>query len=515
MTSNLPKRENGYKAPSPMNLSREVWDGTMGDIDGRLNVLETQFTDFETVKQEFETQALTLMSETITTEFEARRADLVQLDTDIDGLRGEAEAFVADAEAVLVDIAERLDPADLMGDVTLDMILTARSGMINPALNFSRATSGTYFDAQGVLRTALADEPRFDHDPITGECRGLLIEGQSTNLALWSEDFSNGVWLKIGTSISASTVVAPDGAFASKLAESSASSEHYIEQSHSAINGKNCHTIKAKAGERSLLYLRPVHVGESGSTTSATFNLATGELTATAGALLDSASIVALGDGWYQCSISVETTGVATTNRVRVHVLNDDGQLSYQGDGTSGLYIWGAQLEAQSFPSSYIKTEATAVTRAADNYQISDLGWYDQRGGTIYCEFDLSDLAPSGTNAVLHLGNSANDKRIAMRQGDVIRGADLFIQDQAVVKCDSPSFGIPLTTKNKVAIRFADGDFALSINGAVITAPALGDGKIPTGLEFLKPLSGCSGHIKRMIYSRTRVPNATLEAITS
>lgn len=512
MTSNLPKRENGYRAPSPMNLSREVWDGTMGDIDGRLNVLETQFTDFETVKQEFETQALTLMSETITTEFEARRADLVQLDTDINGLRGEAEAFVADAEAVLVDIAERLDPADLMGDVTLDMILTARSGMINPALNFSRASSGTYFDAQGVLQTALADEPRFNHDPVTGVCRGLLIEGQSTNLLTWSEALNNVAWAKVRCSISANAAIAPDGTnTADKLVENTDANSHYPQAPDCNVSPNTDYVVSAylKSAERSILRLR---LASSSNGFLSNIAIDIGNETVTG---VSAASLENVGGGWYRVQLPFTTRIGETSIQIQFILRDGTGNELYAGDGTSGLYIWGAQLETGSHASSYIKTEATAVTRAADNYQISDLGWYDQRGGTVYCEFDLSDLAPSGTTAVLRLDNNANNKRIVLRQGDVIGGADLLIQEQSVVKCDSPSLGIPLTTKNKVAIRFADGDFALSINGAVITAPALGDGKIPTGLEFLRMLQGCNGHIKRLIYSKTRVPNATLEAITS
>ena len=53
---------------------------------------------------------------------------------------------------------------------------------LDPRITFSRASSGGYFDANGIYRQAAPNEARFDHDPVTGECKGLLIEESRTNL---------------------------------------------------------------------------------------------------------------------------------------------------------------------------------------------------------------------------------------------------------------------------------------------------------------------------------------------
>ena len=62
----------------------------------------------------------------------------------------------------------------------------ANSKTIDPRITFSRASSATYFDEKGVMRTAPSGVPRIDHDPVTGECKGLLIEEQRARLNLIS-----------------------------------------------------------------------------------------------------------------------------------------------------------------------------------------------------------------------------------------------------------------------------------------------------------------------------------------
>lgn len=79
---------------------------------------------------------------------------------------------------------------------------------------FARNSVATYYDSTGTLQTASANQPRFDHDPVTHTPKGILIEQSRTNLLLYSEDISNAIWIKNvcgGVTDSGSTTLTPKG----------------------------------------------------------------------------------------------------------------------------------------------------------------------------------------------------------------------------------------------------------------------------------------------------------------
>jgi hypothetical protein len=99
-------------------------------------------------------------------------------------------------------------------------------------ITFTRSSTGTYFDANGMLQVAAVNQPRFDHDPVTGAPLGILIEEQRTNLLTYSNDFANAVWTKLASTVVANAVLSPDGTLtASKLQEDSSLSNHTLGRS--------------------------------------------------------------------------------------------------------------------------------------------------------------------------------------------------------------------------------------------------------------------------------------------
>ena len=87
-------------------------------------------------------------------------------------------------------------------------------GTLDPRITFTRASTGTYFDSNGVMRTAAVNQPRWDYDPVTHQLRGLLLEDARTNLWLQSADASNAAWSKSGAPlpvVTANQITAPDG----------------------------------------------------------------------------------------------------------------------------------------------------------------------------------------------------------------------------------------------------------------------------------------------------------------
>jgi hypothetical protein len=170
--------------------------------------------------------------------------------------------------------------------------------------------------------------------------KGLLIEEQRTNLVLRSEGFDNAYWSKSRSTVTSNTIIAPDGTqTADKLIEdTTASNTHRIFNETLYTATTHTWSIYCKAAERTFCYLRltnPFIVG-----VGAYFNLATGAIGTIESGV--TAAITAAGNGWFRCSITVSTSAVPTPY---VGIANADGGQSYTGDGTSGIYIWGAQLE--------------------------------------------------------------------------------------------------------------------------------------------------------------------------
>jgi hypothetical protein len=248
---------------------------------------------------------------------------------------------------------------------TLDLNFAATK-RLDPRIAFTRTSTGTFVGSNGLIQTAVSGAARFDHNPTTGESLGLLVEETRTNHNTYSEQFDNAAWVKTRSSITSNTIVAPDGTLTGdKLVEdTTASNTHQISQSASLTAGTHTYSIFVKAGERSVLQAFRSNLNIDLFTH--TFNLSTGTASGAG------ASIVSVGNDWYLCisTVTVNTTGSTGIN----FSINNGSTNSYTGDGTSGLFLWGAQVEAGSFPTSYIPTTTATVTRAADVATLANTG---------------------------------------------------------------------------------------------------------------------------------------------
>jgi hypothetical protein len=234
--------------------------------------------------------------------------------------------------------------------------------------------NGTFTGSDGFIQPATTNVPRFDHDPLSRQSLGLLSEGSKENLLLRSEEF-NQSWAATRASISPNVVFAPSGAAtADKLAEdATASNSHFVAQSSLAfVSGLTySFSVYAKSAERNELRLTFLSTA-FGTAVAYNFNLSTVTAVQQTSGTNDTAEIVNVGSGWYRCRVSAQAT--ASVSATVSILLLSSGQAIYTGDGTSGIFLWGAQLEAGSTPSTYIPTTTTAVTRTADSAVIDGTG---------------------------------------------------------------------------------------------------------------------------------------------
>ena len=324
--------------------------------------------------------------------------------------------------------------------------------------DFTRASSATVVNKAGLIETVGSGEPRIDFN---NDAKGaLLLEPQRSNLITYSEAFDNAYWTKSAVSLT-DGFISPDGSLnAFKLVESATNAVHRINSPFAGITTATPHTFKvyAKAGESSKIGFR-----ENASTANyATFDLSLGTV-------LDSdsltTSIKEVSNNWYEISYTF-TSG--SSEIMAIYVLSDSyttgsPELAYLGDGTSGVYIYGAQLEQGSYATSYIPTSGSAVTRLADNaYQQSATQVIGQSEGTMFIEFIPKD---SSTLQILYQAKNSSGTvgQVDIRlQSGLIRA---LANDGGVLQFFINGGSYTVGTKYKVAIRYKLNDSKLYVNG--------------------------------------------------
>ena len=378
--------------------------------------------------------------------------------------------------------------------------------------SYQPTTTQPITNYQPTLLTASANGARFDHDPITNESLGLLIEEKRTNLLLRSEEFDNAIWVKSLTTITANTITAPDGTLTGdKLVETSGAGLRQLYQTPSLSAGSHTFSIFAKVGERAWFKLNLTGGG-------AYFDLTVGAVgTVDAGV---TASIQSVGNGWYHCSVA--KTVLVGTNYPEIQVALTNGGASYTGDGYSGIYIWGAQLEAGAFPTSYIPTVASQVTRSADSASMTGANfssWYRADEGTLYTDFIPYE---SGTNSesVLQFddGTTSNRHIIYLQSGQRI-GFITVVNGSTVNNLSSNYDSLTLNNTNKYAGSYSVNRFSGSSNGEAVVTNAFG--VLPNNLvraafgSATASTNYLNGHIKKISYFPARLSNEELQEMTS
>jgi len=264
------------------------------------------------------------------------------------------------------------------------------------------------------LLTAPINQPRFDFNPTTGESLGLLIEQSSTNLVTYSEQFDNAIWGKMSSTISVNQLVAPDGTIsADAIISQSATALTGVSQAVSVTSGVS-YTASFFVKKKDVRYLQ-IFWGGPISTNYANFDLDTSTVTVQTTA--NTAFINSVGNGMYRISLTISsliTSAVYAVNLTLIDTGTSGRASSYTGNGISGGYIWGAQLEALAFPTSYIPTTSAQVTRASDNASMTGTNfssWYNQGQDTIYASFKKNNL---GSNGSLFQVYSSSNNRVAI-----------------------------------------------------------------------------------------------------
>lgn len=307
---------------------------------------------------------------------------------------------------------------------SLDLDFTQEE--LDPRITFSRGSTGTRVNRNRLIETVSANQPRFDYDPVTGECKGLLIEESRQNLLTYSEDFSNVIWNKSNVSVSTDQITSPDQTLTADkiIIGNGVSISHIITQTSSIITAGSTVTfsIFAKYIDWSNIRIQVFGNTITADTFQARFNIQTGTSASSGNggsATILSNSITAFPNGWYRCSVTGIVNTTDTSVRTRIAFMNSGGGTIFSGDGVSSYYLWGAQLEAGAFPTSYIPNTASTVTRSADLASMTGTNfssWYNQSEGTILTSSRFDNI--SSTNQyITQLALSSAEYYALYREG--------------------------------------------------------------------------------------------------
>jgi hypothetical protein len=351
--------------------------------------------------------------------------------------------------------------------------------------------------------TAAVFNARFDHDPVTLACKGLLIEEARTNLALQSEDFGT-TWVSVGASVSVNAATSPNGLVtADKIILDLSSVTGRVQQA-TTLSGSHTFSAFLKASEWNWAFITP-----SMAVGGVWFNLSNGTIgTQQAGCV---GSIVSYGNGWYRCSVTV--TGTGSISSTRVTPTNADNTIT-AGDGTSGIFAWGAQLEAGSFPTSYIPTVASSVVRSADVCSITGSAFsnlWNTSGGTLFFEGVLPS-APTVNNR--YLLSSGGTRRWVYGNNAGIGGVTETIAafDGSLVEVYFSN--VRLTTKFKIAISVGALTLNASFNGLSVVTKSH-NGNLLNSVTLLGILESSSGFVTSVRYYKKNLSNAKLQTLTT
>jgi len=419
----------------------------------------------------------------------------------------------------------------------------ANSRILDRRITFTRTTGGTYTDRDGLIKYALSDGPRFNHRYINGEVEslGLLIEEGRTNFLPYTQNFSSG-WSHIGFASQAvdTTYPNPTGSLETKkLVEEvgNTSNQKVLYRYHdvSDAGGNNqifSHSCFVKPIGNRHAQLNVHNAGGPARGISVNFNL--DDLSTPFSTSISSfASNVSYGaipypNGWYRLYVIGNTSSQdsdGTRIAFHIRILDSDGNSDYNGDGSSGLYVYGAQMELGSFQTSYIPTNESEGIRGADNASMvgdnfSD--WYNQSEGTFYAN-STTNVSPnlfSGSiqPAILYATDGTSNNRIGMFYGPVNSIYTRIVSNGVQYGPSESIIGSINTTKSIISYKTGTNGGGASINGSVVKLstpnllPAVN--KLVIGIQATSNFGVLNGTISQLTYYPTRLTNAQLQNLT-
>jgi hypothetical protein len=412
---------------------------------------------------------------------------------------------------------------------------------LDPRITFTRGSIGTRVNRNRQIETVAANQPRFDYDPISGECKGLLIEESRYNDWIYSGQNVTTGWSFTPTTLSFdNTQTAPDGSTnVIKFTERPVTTSGMGFNQTLSVTSGTSYTfsifVKQPTGSPTRYCSILLFNTGFGEFKYASFNPTNGSVLSTSGTL--TTSVQQYSNGWWRFAVTGTATATTTTQfavRFTNNVLSSTGNNggpygNYTGDGSSYLYFFGPQVENGAFMTSFMPTSASRVTRSSDLASMTGTNfssWYNQTEGTVSTSYQQNSNTSGINFGVFSLtastsnNNNLIDYFVGNGSSPVFRIAYNGIVQQVYEFGGTSSANI----KNKGAFSFTTNKFFKCINGTFystsLASPITSGIKIPTvNTLVLGPywagVQPLNGTISRLTYYPRALKPNHLQTLTS
>lgn len=339
------------------------------------------------------------------------------------------------------------------------------------------AETATRVDENGLIQKeagGLTDTtPRIDH---LGGVASLLLEPTRTNAIVDSEDFSTSNWDRQSCTITSDAVKSPDGTVnASKAVADDGTTNFRLRPAASTgVSGNNVHSVFVKYIVGGFDH---IVLGSTNLQHRYAFNIKTGAKVGSIGSQTLANSDVSIedyGNGWYRCSIMVDSSG---SSKFEIYLSDDGTSITATGDGSKGVYLWGAQTEAdENYLTSYIPTGSSAATR---NEDLSSEASLIDADSDFTLMFEVSPLTLLATDH--RYFNTTGS-------GTLIGYVDQDADNTLTYTFNSTDYTMSLSSLNpfKILFRKDSTDYKVYFNGALAHTIST----LPTGANTLKLKGG-------------------------
>ena len=373
--------------------------------------------------------------------------------------------------------------------------------------DFTRSGNATRVNSEGLIELVSTNVPRLNYpliDGVVNGCPSLLLEPQRINLLPYSEAFDNAAWLKSNATVLANQVISPDGTLnADELQVTTSGGNIYDNVGGS---GDGVFSVFAKYKDTQYIRLR--------STNSYVFFDIKNGVVGNKLSVID-AKIEEYPNGWYKCSV----IGNNTNSLAQIFVSTDG-----VNTGLGNVYIWGADFQAGSFPTSYIPTSGTTATRSAETCNgVGDVNTFNDSEGVLFAEIaylkDRGNSSPFKLERI-SISDSTDTNRLFISNTTNANEIQVFVRNAVGISFNKTVTISDNTLYNKIVLKYKANDFALWINGFELGTDNTYS-YVPSGLSVLK-LQGASagayvfeGNTKQIQYFDTALNDSDLETLTS